>query len=515
MDITYQINRGFDRLEKEGPYSWHWATEKEAELRIINDSDRTWVCDLLFTVGMPPGVESRSVDIFLNGFRVGNIVHTKFCTISIILRTGENKLLRFATQENLIQIDSDDRCFAFQLFDFRIEVKEEFILSTGLERIQGVQLDLLNQFIKICDRYNLKYYAIYGSLLGAVRHQGMIPWDDDIDVAMFRQEYDRFLEIADRELSKDYYLQIPEKGEECFFGGYAKLRNSNTTALDQKHIFRNCNQGISIDIFPLDNLPLEKQKRKYLLKRIECFQKAFCIKKYGFGGIEKNKEDIIHLVGYWILSKIYSDRQLWRKLKEIYDILSKEDTPIVAILTRYIQGNNLLFYLKKDFGEGLQAPFEDLKVRIPVNYIRFLIRHAGQEYMRFPITEQRKPHHWAWWDTKESYNRVKERIYRESVGIPVVIYGIGSRTEMYLQDCKDDIECIIDENPEHQGRLYKDILVFPFERLKSFNRDTTIIICADDLKTAQRKLYQEGYCNYKMYIGRIDSVMINSADYRE
>ena len=125
--------------------------------------------------------------------------------------------------------------------------------GTALQRHQGVLLELLTEFDRICRAHRIGYVLFAGSALGAVRHQGFIPWDDDLDVAMLRADYERFLQIAPGELGAEYFLQGEFSDHWPMF--FSKLRKHGTACMErfvpkdeQMH------QGIYIDIFPVDNL---------------------------------------------------------------------------------------------------------------------------------------------------------------------------------------------------------------------------------------------------------------------
>ena len=125
--------------------------------------------------------------------------------------------------------------------------------STALQRHQQVLLELLTEFDRICRSHDIGYVLFAGSALGAVRHQGFIPWDDDLDVAMLRADYERFLAVAAAELGEDYYLQGEFSAHWPMF--FSKLRK-NGTACMERFIPRDekLHQGIYMDIFPVDNL---------------------------------------------------------------------------------------------------------------------------------------------------------------------------------------------------------------------------------------------------------------------
>lgn len=120
MDISYKIVSGFDGVEKQEPYMWHWAIEKNALLEINNNSKKNWICKIFFTIGTPPGIQHRTVDILLDGIKIKSVYATEFYEINILMMAGERKILGFSICDDLIKIESDSRSFAFQLFDFQI-----------------------------------------------------------------------------------------------------------------------------------------------------------------------------------------------------------------------------------------------------------------------------------------------------------------------------------------------------------------------------------------------------------
>jgi lipopolysaccharide cholinephosphotransferase len=137
------------------------------------------------------------------------------------------------------------------------ETRCEHLVSKKMKEIWAVEIDLAQQLLKVCKKNNLKIFADWGTALGTVRHKGFIPWDDDMDFCMFRNDYEKLRKIAKLEFKHPYYFEVGDDAEGFIIGGYAKLRNSQTTAIPKKDEKRNlkCNQGIFIDIYPLDNVP--------------------------------------------------------------------------------------------------------------------------------------------------------------------------------------------------------------------------------------------------------------------
>ncbi len=136
---------------------------------------------------------------------------------------------------------------------YREEERSGHLVTEKMKRIWGVELELLDVLDAICKKYNITYYLEFGSLLGAVRHHGFVPWDNDIDVSMMRSEYKRFVEIAKTELSEPFVIQDGYNGFACF--PFAKLLKSGTTALEIPEAPPTYHQGIFIDVFPLDVVP--------------------------------------------------------------------------------------------------------------------------------------------------------------------------------------------------------------------------------------------------------------------
>lgn len=134
--------------------------------------------------------------------------------------------------------------------------------ATGILReLQLTEAEMLSQIKRICEKYGLTYYLVYGTLLGAVRHQGFIPWDDDIDIGMLREDYEKFLKIAPQCLKKGYTLQhfSTDKNTPTYF---AKIRKDGTQFVEYSNKSLDIHHGIFVDIFPYDKVPNEKGKQK-------------------------------------------------------------------------------------------------------------------------------------------------------------------------------------------------------------------------------------------------------------
>lgn len=266
--------------------------------------------------------------------------------------------------------------------------------ATGvLKDIQAVEYDLLERLIEICNQNNLVYYAIYGTLLGAVRHQGIINWDDDMDIALPRKDYDQFIRIAHQELQFPYYLQVQEYDDSYFCGGYAKLQNLNTTAITYQNWINKNNSGIWIDIFPLDEFDeneIRRQKQFEQLRQTQKLLYAKTFRKTGkpLRGIEKKQWDLLRMKARWISHKKLCD-ELYERLTEG----SRYDTQWMGVLARYYETCSYAAFHKSYFGEGRMVPFGKLKIRIPNRAEDILSALYGDDYMAMPPKERRQSHH--------------------------------------------------------------------------------------------------------------------------
>lgn len=120
------------------------------------------------------------------------------------------------------------------------------------------ELEILDEIVRICDTNKLEYFLIYGSLLGAVRHKGFIPWDDDIDIGMLRKDYNRFIEICIKgDMNNSFYIQH-QKNDKSYWLPYTKIRRNYTKFLLNNNNINSSHDGVFVDVFPFDNVPREK-----------------------------------------------------------------------------------------------------------------------------------------------------------------------------------------------------------------------------------------------------------------
>jgi phosphorylcholine metabolism protein LicD len=260
-----------------------------------------------------------------------------------------------------------------------------------LEAVHGIQKELLLKLDQVCRKFGLRYTAIHGTLLGAVRHRGFIPWDDDVDIAMPREDYDRLLTMAPQVFAEPYFLQTPANSENVFYGGYAKLRHSGTAAIEPQHKGRNCHQGIWIDIFPLDFCPENGEKRMQLQKRITFWQRLLMAKLYrpGHGMPEDINPKILSF--YYLAARCLRRRWIRRRLEQLFRSCGKSDK--LAILACYYgEYPNPNVYPADLFSSLTELPFEDFQIPVPKEYDKILSERYGSNYKELPAKEKRLLH---------------------------------------------------------------------------------------------------------------------------
>lgn len=260
---------------------------------------------------------------------------------------------------------------------------EKKIKKKELKLLRDIQIEILDEIVRICKKHNLRYFLSGGTLLGAVRHGGFIPWDDDLDIGMPRKDYEKFIFIAKKELNKKYYLQDIDT-DKNYWQGFAKVRKNNTLFDEQSIENINTHKGIFVDVFPYD----DSKKIDFIFKIkwsiIKNFQN-FCL--YYRGIYDKTQ------VNHYFCCKICSVVGMNRLLKLSRFILKthffKGGKYFLTFVGAYpmekeILEFNWIFPTKK-------IKFENKMYDCPNNPDAVLTRLYGN-YMKLPPVDQRVTH---------------------------------------------------------------------------------------------------------------------------
>lgn len=258
-----------------------------------------------------------------------------------------------------------------------------------LKHLQRLELMILKDFIKICEENNLTYYIYAGSLLGAIRHNGFIPWDDDLDVVMFRDHYEKFKKIFLATPNEKYELLTNETSDD-YFHLLSKLMIKGTLFEEEWVNQVDFHVGINMDIFVLDDLANNKFKRFYQLKKSFLYNKLLIMSKIKLDDLPFVTKAVTHL-GYHVLNlfKIKPstiNRRCLNFLKKYRDENCECVFDISATAEEYP-----LIYHKKDFNKVVKVKFEDIEVNAPINYDKILKNLYGN-YMELPPKDKRYNH---------------------------------------------------------------------------------------------------------------------------
>ena len=191
-----------------------------------------------------------------------------------------------------------------------------------MNQLQADEYKLLIEFDRLCTKYNIAYMLSSGTLLGAIRHQGFIPWDDDIDVCMTREAYDQFKAIALLELDGEMFFQ-DRFTDKDYFHAFAKLRLNNTVLKEQSSAHLRAHQGVWLDIFPMDHIPDDLNLRNKQKTKVSIYHKLISLMLYTFPTEEKGIKNLIKHIMYRFnkltfrlnpfISYCYNRREYWMK----------------------------------------------------------------------------------------------------------------------------------------------------------------------------------------------------------
>lgn len=371
------------------------------------------------------------------------------------------------------------------------------MISPSTRAQQRIQLELLQILLQVCKENNLRIFMFYGSLLGTIRHNGYIPWDDDLDVVMPREDYDELIKISESVFMNPYFLQTPENDVETFYGGYAKLRHSGTTALEPKNWGHSCNQGIWIDIFPLDVCCENKENSKKKWKRIHDIQKMIFACTYSQTSIQW--EEDAELWGRIREHAMQFGRDYWcEKLQRELHSSCEEETRFLSVQARYTEKVPLEFW-KEDFKDHIWMEFEGIKAPVPIGYQRCLEILNGKRYMVYPKIENCVPHHKGFFSSKTPYKEYLKRFSLEGDLSSVILVGECAAINYFCKKFSKKLENIF-YVPEFTDRSCKIEYGQELSYQNKLLLSAKYIICAKKFPYYEKQLNSWGIDQYKIYL---------------
>ena len=264
----------------------------------------------------------------------------------------------------------------------------------NIRPLQEEVLKIFKVFAAICEKHRLRYYAAYGTALGAIRHHGFIPWDDDFDVAMPRDDYERFRKMAEEALPARYKYCDWHNTKELSPNVYAKIQDSNRVAvLDiEKKIGRTLPHGVYIDIFPLDGTPGTRWQRFKWMLRLHLLRSAYS----SFFGIMAKKKlvTILWRTAGYIVNKVVFHAETRYDFARYYDELSRTYKYGKGLVGCVVSPYGSLRDLSPNevYGTPNYVAFEGSRIAVPSNSHDYLTAIYG-DYMTLPPVEKRCPTH--------------------------------------------------------------------------------------------------------------------------
>ena len=263
---------------------------------------------------------------------------------------------------------------------FDEEVRSGYTVSSKMKKVWAVQLDMLNEIDRVFSRNNIRWWVFGGSLLGAIRHSGYIPWDDDIDIVVPRSDYDRLRDIGPKEFKRPYFYQ-DEFSEPGIMFGHAKLRNVETTMITEKYIINDngsCTfcQGIFVDIFPLDNIPdLISEETAWVDKVKTVAVPAWRLRKYSHRHIPSYDQKMDAWLA--LLDELECPNLLFELYESLLGKYGGKRTKKSCIYGLWRKDSRWIFE-NSCFDNTERVPFEFLTVPIPEGYESILTQLYGE-----------------------------------------------------------------------------------------------------------------------------------------
>ncbi len=390
------------------------------------------------------------------------------------------------------------------------ETVADYKISDKMKKIWKVELAMLDEVSRICRKHHITWFLVHGSLLGAVRHKGFIPWDDDLDIAMPRKDYSRFQRVARKELKPPLSIHTPETEKDIFWGGFARIRNSQTTGIESRELTHKGNLGIWIDILPLDVCTMDERLFEKKEKRIRNCHRLLLAKIYGNDYERYGEMGPLKWNNYRLLSHLFSHKMLCRMLNRAMLSYTEQASKDVAIFSGYYKHRRLN---AGDFRKAAWLEFERRKLPVPEGYENYLFMTMGKDYLKYPPEEQRKPKHTGIFDPEKPYGEYQKMLtgmFEDMKGKKIILFGAGMMMEDYMKKWGNRYrpEFLVDNDENKWGRQRFGIPIKQPEAIKKIPEGKRrLIICSFYYKEIQKQLEQMGIHDYCVYVQHVEWVV--------
>lgn len=371
--------------------SWRWSCGAAAEILLQSGEEAIKKYELEFEIVLSDPAHVKRAEIYIDDKYWGQFIVPNKIVVPLQMGKKAQKKVTIMGDFQEKTFPGDSRKLYFQFRNYSIREEPAYV-SKLIRDVREVQVDILKSLQTVCEKYGLRYFAMYGTLLGIVRNQDYIPWDDDIDIAMPREDYDRLLGLAEKEhvFESTLFLQNMYSDSGCFFGGYSKLRKNGTLGITRANRRQNCHNGIWIDIFPIDNRVHDMSKLYRQHREIRFYQRLLFHKVYGRNGMYTEYNSWSW--GYFCAASVLRYDFLCRKLDRAIQRFDGEGTAKQSIFARIMPLASIPAFPRECFGRNGTGQFHGMEVNIPIVVEECLNVCWGYNYMLYPGEELRKPH---------------------------------------------------------------------------------------------------------------------------
>ena len=257
---------------------------------------------------------------------------------------------------------------------------------TNIEEFKSIQLGILNYVNEFCSKHSIKYGLGYGTLIGAVRHHGFIPWDDDIDIVMRRADYDRFIELFSKETG--YYKIWSHTIQKDYPLAYAKVTDERTIKIENANHY--VVRGLDIDVFPIDDLPDDEEAVRRLFSKLKQLDKILVFKQTTYSNKRSFYKNAILLAGRLFFS--------WYSIDRLINNISKNAQKYKGCYGKNCAQMVTYMYKEREIqpreytDSFIELDFEGHYYPVQKGY-DFYMRQIYGDYMQLPPKEKQVTHH--------------------------------------------------------------------------------------------------------------------------
>ena len=264
------------------------------------------------------------------------------------------------------------------------EVRDGFYISSKMKCCWASQLEVLAVVDRICKKHNIQYFAEWGTLLGCIRHGGFIPWDDDMDIAMKRMDYEKFQKIVEKELPEGYEILWYDNNEN-YWDVMMRVINTSFVSYEPEFLdkFHNCPYPTGIDIFPMDYVTNNKDEENIQRELVEMVKTV--ADSNGMGYLKADELNaLLDMIENMCKQKIDRDgkikNQLYKLLTALYALFGEEDGDRIALIAQYLDVGGSV-YPKECYADSVRMPFDVIDIPVPMGYDGVLKLKYG-DYMK-------------------------------------------------------------------------------------------------------------------------------------